>query len=173
MAKEEKKEAEQKEGEAAPKKSKTKLIIIIAIVVVLLAGGGAFFALGGKKEGDGEEATDEEADAGHEEEGGAEGELPGAVVPLDVFIVNLGVKGSFLKTSIQLELMTPEPGKDFERSIPKIRDAVIRVLSGKVAAEILAADGKEKAREEIKKAVNDTLGSEEVVAVYFTEFIVQ
>ncbi len=178
MAKEEKEDKDKKEGEGeGAKKGSKKLIIIIAAVVILVGGGaGAFFALGGSKakegeEGaDGEEATDEEV--AHEGEGeGAE--LPGAVVPLEVFIVNLGVKGSFLKTTIQLELTRPEPGHDFERNVPKIRDAIIRVLSTRIAQEILAPEGKEKLREDIKKAANDALGTEDITAIYFTEFIVQ
>ena len=178
MAKEEKEEKEGKEGEGeGAKKGSKKLIIIIAAVVILVGGGaGAFFALGGSKAKEGEEATDG-GDAGEGEtaaEGEGEGgELPGAVVPLEVFIVNLGVKGSFLKTSIQLELSKPEPGKDFEHNVPKIRDAIIRVLSTRIAQEILAPEGKEKLRDEVKKAANDALGTEDVVAVYFTEFIVQ
>jgi len=175
MAKEEKKESEEKvEGEPAKKSSKKMLIIIVAVVVLLGVGAGAFFAMGGKKAEEGEEGADEAAaDEEHAAEGEEGGEIPGAVVPLDVFIVNLGVKGSFLKTAIQLELATPEPGHDFERNIPKMRDAVIRVLSGKVATEILAAEGKDKLREEVKKSINDTLGTEDVVQVFFTEFIVQ
>ena len=173
--KEDKKEAEDKGEEGAKKGKKKLLIIIVAAVLVVGGGAGAFFALGGKKAEEGADAGGEEADA--EGEAGAEGgegvELPGAVVPLDVFIVNLGVKGSFLKTSIQLELATPEPGHDFERNIPKIRDAIIRVLSTRIASEILALEGKEKLREEVKKSINDALGSEDVTQVFFTEFIVQ
>jgi flagellar basal body-associated protein FliL len=46
-------------------------------------------------------------------------------------------------------------------------------MSGKTAQEILVVEGKEKLREEIKDGVNNAMGSEDVVNVYFTEFIVQ
>src|SRR5262249_48386692 len=110
------------------------------------------------------------------EEGGKEGEkgeLPGAIVPLDTFIVNLQVKGSFLKTVIQLEFGEPEQPHTLDADLPKVRDSIIRVLSSKQAAEILSPEGKEKLREEVKDAVNNAIGSEDVVNVYFTEFIVQ
>jgi hypothetical protein len=58
---------------------------------------------------------------------------------------------------------------------PVIRDAIIRVLSGKRAADVLSASGKEILKEELMEAINEAMGMEEppIVAVYFTEFIVQ
>jgi flagellar FliL protein len=172
---EEKEDKEKKEGEGAGKKSKKKLIIIIAVVLVVLIGGGvgAFLALGSKpKEGaEGEDGGEGEEETETEE--AADGALPGAVVPLDPFIVNLLIKGSFLKTTIQLEFSEPEAPHSFEASIPKVRDAIIRILSSKEAKEILSAEGKEKLRGEVREGVNKTLESEDVVQVYFTEFIIQ
>ncbi len=166
MADEEKKP----EGEAETKpKGKKKLIIIIAVVLVLIvAGVGAFLAMSGSKE-EGEEEAEETEE--HAAEG--EGELPGAILPLEAFIVNLQVKGSFLKTQVQLEFVTPEPPHHVEAAIPKIRDSIIKVLTSRSAGDILANEGKEKLKEEIKNSVNELLGGEEVTQVYFTEFIVQ
>jgi flagellar FliL protein len=176
---------EKEEGaEEAPKKSKKMLFIIIGVVLVLVIGGaGAFFMLGGKKkaaEGEEEEAAAEEEAAGdhgdaggHGKEGGEHGGLSGSIVPLDTFIVNLQVKGSFLKTTIQLEFGEPGQPHTLESDMPKVRDAIIRIMSGKTAQEILVVEGKEKLREEIKDGVNNAMGSEDVVNVYFTEFIVQ
>ena len=172
------KEEEAPEGGEATAEAKgggkKKLIIIIVIALLVLGGGGAgaFFALSGKT--DGEEGADGE-DASDEGEEGAEGEgeVPGAVFPLEVFIVNLGVKGSFLKTSIQLEFTTPEPQHTIESDVPKIRDAIIKILSSKTSSDILTVEGKDKLREELLKSVNAAMGSEDVVNLYFTEFIVQ
>lgn len=172
MAKEEEGTEEKAEGgEAKGGKKKTMLFIIIAVVVLLIGAGGAFFALSGSKNPDGEEGEDAELE--EEESEVAEEDLPGAIFPLEVFIVNLTMKGSFLKTSIQLEFGTPEVPHHMETSIPKVRDAIIRVLSSKAAMDILTVEGKEKLREEIKKSVNDAMGGEEVTQIYFTEFIVQ
>ena len=173
-------EDEKEKPEEKAKGGKKKLIIIIAAVVLVVGGGvGALFAFKGSKGNkEGGEAT-AEGGAGKAEEGGAAGaegeaaELPGAVFPLETFIVNLGVKGSFLKTQIQLEFATPELPANTENNVPKIRDAVIRILSSKNSADILSVDGKEKLREEIKNGVNEAIGAEDVVNVYFTEFIVQ
>ena len=166
-------EEEKEKTEEAPKKGKKKLIIIIGVVVVLLlAGVGAFFALG-KKSG-GEAGGEEGAEGGEDaHEGGEAVDLPPAVLPLDTFIVNLQVKGSFLKTTLQLEFSEPELPHDLEHQTPKIRDAIIRVLSAKAAPEILSTEGKEKMREEVRHAVNEALKSEDVTQVYITEFIIQ
>jgi flagellar protein FliL len=151
---------------------KKKLIIIILAVLILVGGGvGAFLAMGGKgHEGDEESSDGEEAEeeAEHEEEA-----APAFVQPLEPFIVNLQVKGSFLKTTIQLRFSTPEPPPHIENEIPKVRDSVIRILTGKAASDILSAEGKETLREEIRDAVNEALGGEDVTEIYFTEFIVQ
>ena len=163
---------EDKEKEAAaPKKSKKMLIIIIVAVLVLVGGGvGAFLALGKKGEAEGEEGGEEEEGEPGEEEAH---DLPPAVLPLDTFIVNLQVKGSFLKTTLQLEFAEPELPHTVEHDTPKIRDAIIRVLSSKAAPDILSTEGKEKLREELKIAVNEALRSEDVTQVYMTEFIIQ
>ncbi len=164
-------EAESTEGGEGGGKSSAKLIIIIVVVLLILvvAGAGAFFALSGGGDDHGDDEGDEEEFEEEEELG----ELPGAIFPLEVFIVNLGVKGSFLKASIQLEFIDPEPPPSIENNVPKVRDAIIRVLSSKKANEILGIEGKEKLRGEIVNAVNDTLGGEDVLQVYFTEFIIQ
>ncbi len=171
--------AEDEGKEEAPKKGGKKLIIIIALVVVLALGGaGAFFMLGGKKKAEGEEGEEEapaeEEEAAAEGKGGhGEGGLSGSIYPLDTFIVNLQVKGSFLKTTIQLEFGEPGQPHTLESDMPKIRDTIIRIMSGKSAQDILSVEGKEKLREEVKEGVNNAMGSEDVVQVYFTEFIVQ
>lgn len=168
-----------KEQEQPAKKGSKKMLIIIIVVVVLVVGGGlgAFLALGGKSKGG---TAAEEEKAGAESEGGeekteaaGEGEVPGAVLALEPFIVNLQVKGSFLKATIQLQLATQGAPKAVEADIPMIRDSIIGILSSKSATEILAKEGKDKLRKEIKQAVNHTLGSEEVDKVFFTEFIIQ
>lgn len=167
---------EEKE-EAPKKKGKKKLIIIILVAALVLVGGGvgAFFAFGkGKKaEGAGEGGGDEESGGEEGAQGGEEVDLPPAILPLDTFIVNLQVKGSFLKITLQLEFAEPELPKTIEHETPKIRDAIIRVLSSKAAPDILSTDGKEKLREELKNAVNEALKSEDVTTIYITEFIIQ
>jgi flagellar FliL protein len=166
------KEEEKKEGEATEKSGGSKKIIIIAVVAVLLLaaiGAGVFFALSsGKSEGSHDAAEEEVSEEAVDEHAAG-----GAVLPLETFIVNLQVKGSFLKTSIQLEFAEPQLPPTMEKDVPKVRDAIIRILSSKAAADILSVEGKEALREDLIEAINQSLGSEDVVDAYFTEFIIQ
>ena len=179
MAKEPKEEEQEegKEGEEKPKKSKKLVIIIAAVVVVLIIGGvGAFFALKSPKGGEGAEAGAAQEEASTEEPAEGEGgEAAGEanLFPLETFIVNLQVKGSFLKTDIQLEFASAEEMKSADKEVPRLRDTIIQILSSKTASEILTSEGKEKLKDELRQSVNGLLGGEKVVEVYFTEFIIQ
>ena len=169
MAKE-KEEAEQAQQEVAPKPKKKKLIIIAVVVVLLIIIGGtlAYFLSASEEDEESLEVTEEEEG----EEAAVEGESK-AVLPLETFIVNLQIKGSFLKTTIQLEFNEPEVPKTAEADVPKIRDVIIKIMSSKSSSEILSAEGKETLREELKQGINKTLGSEDISQIYFTEFIIQ
>lgn len=179
------------EGEAAPApKGKKKLIIIIAVVLLLLVGGGGGFMLMG-----GDKPKDEKAEEAHEEE------KHYAHAKLDPFIVNLAQSGSFLKIALLIEydpaLVEGQGGEGgggghgggggggggapaglpgvLGLREPMIRDSIIRVLSSKKGEEVLTVQGKDQLKEELVEAINEAVGLEEhpVVAVYFTEFIVQ
>jgi flagellar protein FliL len=162
---------ENKETAEETPKSNKKMVIIMAVALVLGIGiPGAFFALSGS-----DKKTDDAFLEDEYDEHGAEGMagLPPAVLPLETFIVNLQVKGSFLRTTIQLEFADAQLPHTIESDIPKIKDAIIRTLSNKSSSEILTMEGKDKLRGEIRDSVNDMLGSEEITQVYFTEFIIQ
>lgn len=191
MADEENKTPE--EGEAKPK-SKMMLFIIIGVVVLLASVGGSIMFLGGSGE-------DEQAEGeGHEEE---ELEVHYQIAELDTIIVNLSENSSFLKVKMLIEY-DPNlamgamggaggghgggaaggggepagrggmPGVMGERE-PMIKDAIIRVLSSKTAAEVLSPEGKDDLKEELIEAINDATGLDEgpVVNIYFVEFIIQ
>ena len=155
---------ENQEGQEGGEKKKGKGMLFAIIGLVVVGGGGAFFAMKGGGEQAAEDPAAEEASVG---------DLPGAIYPLEVFIVNLGVKGSFLKVAIQLEFLDPDPPAGVDAEIPRVRDSIIQTLSSKTSAEILTVEGKENLRKEVTEAANEAFGREEVLQVYFTEFIVQ
>ena len=190
-AKEEAEGHDAKEGESKPKKGKGKLIIIIVVVLALVGGGAAFMLGGGKAE---EKKVEEEE---------VEKEKHYETAELETFVVNLGESASFIKVTMLVEydpeLLHAAHGGEaggeghgggasgggeekkgglppaMEARKPMIRDAVIRVLSSKKAAEVLSKDGKEQLRQELVEAINEAIGMEEgpVVQVYFTDFIIQ
>ena len=190
-------EAEKKEGEGehaeAPAGGGKKKMIIIAVVALLAVGGGAFAFLGGSKPPPSEGAEEVEEKKEYK------------IAELDPFIVNLSESTSFLKVKMLVEydpatMVSLEggaegggghgggggggggaPKESFELPpmlkgrLPMIRDAVIRVISGKRSTDVLTVTGKEMLKQELIEAINEATGLDEppVVNVYFTEFIIQ
>ena len=188
-------EAEKKEGEGehaeAPAGGGKKKLIIIAVVALLAVGGAAFAFLGGSKPPEGENAEEIEEKKEYK------------IAELDTFIVNLSESTSFLKVKMLIEydpatMVQGEGGAEgggghggggaggggdekpelppmLKARLPMIRDAVIRVISGKRSTDVLTVTGKETLKQELIEAINEATGLDEppVVNVYFTEFIIQ
>ncbi len=189
-------EAEKKEGEGAhaeaPAGGGKKKLVIIAVVALLAIGGGAFAFLGGSKAPEGEQAEEIEEKKEYK------------LAELDTFIVNLSESTSFLKVKMLVEYdpavtanaeggaegggghggggaggggggEKPELPPSLKARYPMIRDAIIRVISGKRATDVLTVTGKETLKQELIEAINEAAGLDEppVVNVYFTEFIIQ
>jgi flagellar basal body-associated protein FliL len=57
--------------------------------------------------------------------------------------------------------------------MPMMDDAVITMLSTKTYEQLYTADGKEKLREEVMKAIQDRVTDYKLISIYFTEFVVQ
>ena len=146
-------------------------LLLIGLPVALLVGGaaGAYFAdllpFG---------ASEEEAVI-------VEGDMPDpafaatVVYPLDPFIANLAEEngGRYIKTTIQIEFAGAEPPAWLQQRMPQIRDLILTLLTSKSFDDIRSPEGKQILRDEIIRRTNQALQAEEVVAVYFTEFIVQ
>lgn len=79
----------------------------------------------------------------------------------------------FLKTGITLELEDPSVVKELESVGPKVTNLLIETLSAYNIDELTEPTGKERIREDLKDRFNLLLESGEVLAVYFTEFVIQ
>jgi flagellar FliL protein len=144
------------ETEDGPKKSKKKLIIIV-VLVLALAGGGYFMFL--KPKGPAVVPPPE----------------PGAVLKLDPITLNLA-DGRYLKLGLALQF-TVEAGAGgghggAEPDGSHALDLAIAQLSNRKITELNSAEAREKAKEELKKAVEKAY-HEAVMDVYFTEFVMQ
>jgi len=129
----------------AEKKSKKKLIIII--VAVLALGGGGYYQFFMPKP----EKPPE----------------PGEVVKLEPIQINLA-DDHYLRIGIALQLTTKAHEADGSAAL----DATISLFSGQEIAEV----NKPKHRAELKKHLEEELGHlyhDEVMGVYFTEFVTQ
>lgn len=156
-------------AEETPKKSRKGLILIAGVVlVVLLGGGGAaywMYAKGTPAEG--------EAAAKKVEETG-----PGAVVPLEPFVVNLADPGGsrFLRVNLSLVVKDEEQEKLFEKSAVtkmKVRSAVLELLALQTADKLITPAGKTELKKAIAGAASKAASEVHITDVLFSEFVVQ
>lgn len=171
MAEEDEDLTEGNEG-GAKKGSKNKLFAIIGLLVVLGAGGGYYFMT----KGDGDAGGDDESSA-QEDDGGGEGGAEGlsTVVNLEPFVVNLidNAGTRYLKVTVNLEVSSSKVTAEIEAIKPRVRDAIIVLLSSKSYEDIGSIQGKYQLRDEVATRVNQFLKKGSVNSVYFTEFVIQ
>lgn len=148
----------------------------------------------------GEVAATEGADASAEAEG--EAVERGLILDLGEFILNLSDSKAkrYLKVDVAIELskLDTDPkeeaaggggegghgaaaanpmeafAKEMDQFKPAVRDSIITVLSSRSSEELSSAEGKEKAKDQIKEGINAVFGGErEVLRVSFGTFIIQ
>ncbi len=158
------------------------MILISAILFLILIGGGiaAYLMLNGD-----EEVIHDANSAKHskvinrknKEMRGRSDDLTniGPMYALNKFIVNLSSDGGnrYLRTSINLELSSPEFQAEVDKKKPLIRDIIIRVLSAKSYEEISTIRGKENLKDELVNELNKVFVDGQVRNVFFTEFVIQ
>ena len=148
------------EEQAAPAKSKKKLIMIVVGVLVL--GGAAYMFLGG---------------------GGGEVDasvttttvvVEGPVLEADQMTVNLADEG-LRYARIKFAVVLPEGGDTAAvgERFPVLKDAVLGVVSGYSADQLLGRDSLDVLREEFTMAAHDVWPDGEVLRVVITEVLVQ
>jgi hypothetical protein len=94
---------------------------------------------------------------------------------LGPFIVNLADDGArrYLRATLQLALRKESYKKHFGKLDPRMRDALLTLLSSQRTDQLLKPEGKEQLRKEIASQINDILGKEVVDEVYFIDFLIQ
>jgi flagellar FliL protein len=149
-----------------------KKLFAVVVVLALVAGGAGYAFLGGgslpflnwgENRGEEEKPAQAQAEAAQLHQ-----------MALDSLVVNLADAGGrrYLRVTITLEYSDPRVEKELERTGYKIRDAVIRVLRSKTAAD-LSPDKTEPLKTELIDTVNGYLNSGRITGLYFQEFIIQ
>lgn len=174
MADEPEKNTENVKKEEIPKK-KPLIKWIIVGCVILIAGAGGFFGwkmLAGKGA---EEKKAEETTHGESEKGGLKEEK--VIYPLEPFIVNLidesGSGKRYLKAAIELEVAGETGKKKVESRKTVVKDAVLMLLSSRSFDEINSVEGKQELKNALLAQINQALGENTVLKIYFVEFVVQ
>lgn len=139
------------EPAAAPEKGKSKKMLIVVLVVALLGGGAGYWFLL-KPTGSAKPKPPD----------------PGVVVKLDAIQVNLA-DDHYLKLGLALQA-SKAAGEEVDGA--KALDAAIEVFSGRDKDKL----GEREYRERLKKTLEkdlEHLYEDEVIGVYFTDFVTQ
>lgn len=156
-----------------------KVLILIIAAFILFMGmiGGGFFLMWTKmsttlaqvQNPPGENATEEEEPPPEEQV------TIGPIYKLETMIVNLADLGGkrYLRTTMELELSSPELTGEIDKRLPQLRDAVLMILPTKTYADIGTTQGKIALRDELMAKLNSFLKTGTVNTIYFSEFVVQ
>jgi flagellar FliL protein len=174
------------EGEA-PRKGKKLLIIVLAaavLVVVLLAAVAILLLQGGSDESEGDEEEAQEIQATTKKKGGHG--VPPVFVALDPFTVNLAPEehgsGQYMQVTLSLEVDDLEEDARLKAWMPRIRNDVTLIMSGKKESELMTKEGKAALAQEIQDGINAIVSPPPkkgkapdgpVRAVLFTQIIIQ
>ena len=79
----------------------------------------------------------------------------------------------YLNATIGLEVVDEASKEAIESGKPRIKDALITLLSARSIDELTDATNRESMREAIAAKVNKQIAPGEVVAVYFLDFVLQ
>lgn len=157
-------------AEAAPAKS-GGLLRTVVIVFLLVGIAGIGYVIGGRG-GTAPAATASGSDAAADKEAEKEAEKKGPVVEMEAININLA-EGHYLRIAVALGLSPDvklgEP-EEFDKAAAS--DVVLGTFSGLNMADLTSTEGREQAREAVLNALEPHYG-EEVVHVYFTEFVMQ
>lgn len=184
MAEKEKKEDAKAAAAPAPAGGNKKLMIIVIVLLVLvlaaIGGLGAYLFLGQKHAAEATASGAHGAAAEHAEEPKKKEKKEGPPIfeKVEPFVVNLsgGPTAPMLQLEMQAELVDEHAKTNFKAYMPKIRSAVILLLSSKSEEEVASAEGKVKLRAQIKRIMNESMDAAEeepVDSVLFTSFIIQ
>ena len=166
---------EEKEASAAPEKKggKRRLILVAGALLLLAvaASGSVFFLRPGFLRKlplvGGGEASRKEAEKTPAK--------PGFIYSLDPFVVNLADADAsrYLKVRMEIESLEGKESKEITDRMPRLRDAILTLLSSKTYKEIYEPEGKKRLKEEIIQRANQLWVGSQARAVYFTEFVIQ
>ncbi len=172
--------SESQEMEAPKEKKKGGKLkwIIIGIILLAVLGGGGWFAYTkffAAPAGD-QAATAEGEEGQKDAEVGAEAEPTDTVlVSLQSFVVNLAdpLGRRYLKLTLDVEVRDAMASEELTKDEPKVRDAVILLLSSKTFADLQSYESKLELKNEIVERLGQIIGESKVLRVYFTEMVIQ
>jgi len=164
-------EEQSAEEEIAKIKKKPLLLFIIIGVVAVLAISGAVYAITKSSKATGKKA----AAKGAESSAKVTPEDVGPTFSLGSFVFNLAdmEERRYLKATIEIEVADAKLVPQVEARLPKLKDAMILLISSKTSSELLTPEGQMLLRQQISKRLSEILGEGVVKDIYLTEFLIQ
>jgi len=171
-------EAQDMEAPKEKKKGGKLKWIIIGVILLAVLGGGGWFAYTKFFAGPPADQAETAAGEGGEKsaEVGEDGEPTDTqLVSLQSFVVNLAdpLGRRYLKLTLDVEVSDPAAGEELTKEEPKVRDAVILLLSSKTFADLQSYESKLELKNEIVERMSQIIGESKVLRVYFTEMVIQ
>ena len=151
--------------------------VTLKVVKPMLAGNGTTVEEKAEEKDEHGAGTKKESDEKHKKlsEHKSRDQSEGSVFLVEDLIVNpAGTEGRrFLSTSIGFETTSGETSDLLTEREAIIRDALITILSSQTIPELSDFKQRERLRKLIKLRVEKLLKTDQITAVYFTEFVLQ
>lgn len=159
-----------------PKRSKKRLIFILLFLLLLAAGGGLaawHFLFGGQIPFLESAPTEAQTAATNAATPQDRTQPVGNVVPLPPFTVNLAdpLGRRILTVTLSLEMADNNAITSLKKQEPRVRDAIIMLLSSKTYGDISSPDSKMVLKSEITSRVNQILGGQPVMQTFITDIL--
>lgn len=138
-------------------KRKKILIVVLAAVLLVAAGAAAYFFYFRNRDGESQKAAEEYYE----------------YAVTNSFVTNVKDSSKLFKTTIVL--VADEAGLNdyFDSKQSTIRDVILFTLRELTEEDIESADIQDRLRVSIPAALNQALGIESIVSIYFTDFVMQ
>ncbi|WP_158944158.1 flagellar basal body-associated protein FliL [Granulicella sp. S190] len=153
------------------------IAVVVGVVIAALGVGGIVFYLARTGRLPGREGSAPKAEIA--------APMTTHAVVLEPLLVNLADAGgsSYLRVAMTLRVADaegrkakeekPQEIKESSDSVASVRDTMLTVLGTQTAERLLAADGKERLKAELKAALAEHNAELKVKDVFFTDFLVQ
>lgn len=162
--------AKEKETPEKQKKPKNKILLFgIPLLILLLVGGGAaaYFlgVFGSSKSPESELAENDDSQI----------KPLGPLLKMEDFVVNIMHKDAtrFLKMGITLEAKNIESSQRINDRMTQITDAVLLLVGNKQFDQVKDLQGKLQLKADLLAHINSLIGKDEVIDIFFTDFVVQ
>ena len=139
--------------EKAKGRGKLPWIVVGVLVVAVLAGAAYFFLVAGKDDGAAKEPP---------------APVAGEMVTLESMNINLD-GNHYLRIGLGLQLTEEAP----EIDLVKAQDATIALFSGRPVTEIKSAEGRAALKNELTASLQEIYGADQIMGVYYTDFVAQ